>query len=140
MNENELFKEIDLIQDCINRMAKNSFMLKGWALTLFAGVTAVTKGSNFSDLATLVCATIVPYVCFWILDAYFLHTEQKYRKLYDIVLKKRKNNDDEGQFELDPKVINNGCFIKTMFSSTLLFFYGIPLLSCIILLLVRYFA
>ena len=29
-------KEIDLIQGCISRMAQNSFIIKGWAITLVA--------------------------------------------------------------------------------------------------------
>ena len=30
----ELHKEIDLIQGCINRMANNSFLLKGWLVSI----------------------------------------------------------------------------------------------------------
>ena len=45
-NEN-LHKEIDLIQACINRMAKNSFSCKGWNLTLIVGVfTLVSEDIN----------------------------------------------------------------------------------------------
>lgn len=86
MEKDELFKEIDLIQNCINRMAKNSFMLKGWALTIFAGVTAFTKGENFSNPVTLVCTTIIPFVCFWILDTFFLRTEKSIGKCMRICL------------------------------------------------------
>ena len=134
MEKEELFKEIDLIQGCINRMAQNSFMLKGWALTIFAGVTAFTKGENFSDSITLVCTTIIPFVCFWILDTFFLHTEKKYRKMYEDMLTKRKVNNTEGQYELNPKTIKVDCFFKVMFSVTMVIFYGIPLLASIVLL------
>ena len=68
MGNEELFKEIDLIQGCIKRMASNSFLVKGWALSAFAGVTAITKGENLNDIALLICTTLVPFVCFWILD------------------------------------------------------------------------
>ena len=37
----ELHKEIDLIQGCINRMAQNSFLIKGWTVTLFAVILAL---------------------------------------------------------------------------------------------------
>ena len=41
MDDNEvkdiMFKEVDLIQGVINRMASNSFMIKGWSLTV-AGI------------------------------------------------------------------------------------------------------
>ena len=31
-------KHLELVQSVINRMASNSFMLKGWAVTLVAGI------------------------------------------------------------------------------------------------------
>ena len=34
-------KEIDLIQGCISRMAQNSFIIKGWAITLVAVALAL---------------------------------------------------------------------------------------------------
>ncbi len=136
MEKDELFKEIDLIQNCINRMAQNSFMLKGWALTIFAGVTAFTKGENFSNSVTLICTTIIPYVCFWILDTFFLRTEKKYRKMYEDMLTKRKVNNTEGQYELNPQTIKVDSFLKVMFSITMVVFYGIPLLASIVLLVI----
>ena len=36
-----LYKEIDLIQSCINRMAQNSFVVKGWLIALVAVVLAL---------------------------------------------------------------------------------------------------
>lgn len=137
MEKDELFKEIDLIQGCINRMAQNSFMLKGWALTIFAGVTAFTKGENFSDPVTLIFTTIVPFVCFWILDTFFLQTEKKYRKMYKEMLIKRKTNNTDGQYDLNPRRFKVECFLKVMFSTTMILFYGIPLLASIILLVIR---
>ena len=38
-----LHKEIDLIQDCIKRMANNSFLIKGWTVSLIAVVLALAK-------------------------------------------------------------------------------------------------
>ena len=35
----EIHKEIDLIQSCITRMAQNSFMIKGWFVSIYAGIT-----------------------------------------------------------------------------------------------------
>lgn len=135
MDKEELFKEIDLIQNCINRMSQNSFLIKGWALTIFAGVTAFTKGENFSNPVILICTTIIPFVCFWILDTFFLRTEKKYWKMYEDMLTKRKENNTEGQFELNPHNIKVDCYLKVMTSTTLVLFYGIPLSTSIILLI-----
>jgi len=38
-----IHKEIDLIQNCVNRMAQNSFLLKGWTVSLVAVVIALAK-------------------------------------------------------------------------------------------------
>lgn len=137
MEREELFKEIDLIQNCINRMAQNSFMLKGWALTIFAGVTAFTKGENFSEPVTLIFTTIVPFVCFWILDTFFLQTEKKYRRMYEEMLIKRKANNSDGQYDLNPRRFKVECFLRVMFSLTLVLFYGIPLLASVVLLVIK---
>lgn len=41
-NENKL-KHLEMIQGIINRMASNSFALKGWAVTLVAGIFALAS-------------------------------------------------------------------------------------------------
>lgn len=35
-------KHLEMIQGIINRMASNSFYLKGWAVTLVAGIFAIS--------------------------------------------------------------------------------------------------
>ena len=82
-----LLKEIDLIQACINRMAQNSFMIKGWTISLIAVVLALFPESF--DLSGLCLVGIVVTLCFWYLDAFFLRTEKLYRWKYDWVLANR---------------------------------------------------
>lgn len=134
MDNEELFKEIDLIQGCIKRMASNSFLVKGWTLSVFAGVTAITKGENLNNIVLLICTTLVPFVCFWILDAYFLQTERKYRKMYSDRLEKRKKEDYSNLYDLNPDNYEVDCICGVMWSITLRVFYGIPFLMCIIAL------
>jgi ABC-type proline/glycine betaine transport system permease subunit len=43
MDNTNLHKELDLIQNCITRMANNSFLLKGWLITLIVAVLALTE-------------------------------------------------------------------------------------------------
>ena len=139
MDNEKLFKEIDLIQGCINRMANNSFLVKGWALGVFAGVTAITKGDNLNNTILFVCTTIVPFVCFWILDAFFLQTEKKYRIMYAERLEKRKLEDDSNLYELDPSSYKVEEIFKVMWSITLRVFYGIPFLASIVAIVIKHF-
>lgn len=49
----EIHKEIDLIQSCITRMAQNSFMIKGWFVSIYAVILALlpekVRGLVYSD-------------------------------------------------------------------------------------------
>ena len=42
MNQNKI-KHLEMIEAVIERMAKNSFQLKGWAMTLVAAVGALAS-------------------------------------------------------------------------------------------------
>lgn len=87
-----LEKEIDLIQNCINRMAQNSFLIKGWLITLIAVVLGLLP-KQF-DMRVLCFISILITVCFWYLDAFFLRTEKLYRWKYEWVIKMRMKSDD----------------------------------------------
>lgn len=129
-----IHKEIDLIQSCISRMAHNSFLIKGWAISIIAVVLALTEKTINNYMITAIL--IIPLVCFWYLDAFFLQTERKYRKMYTWILKERKNDNDELLYDLNPTRFDNevDSKCKIMFSKTLRWFYGIPLLIVIIIL------
>jgi hypothetical protein len=98
-----LYKEIDLIQACISRMAQNSFMVKGWLITLIAVVLALLPESF--DIRGLCIVGLVTTVCFWYLDALFLKTEELYRWKYDWVIYNRKQTELYA-FDLDPYNLN----------------------------------
>ena len=72
-----LIKEIDLIQSCINRMAQNSFVVKGWTITLVAVVLALLPEKV--DMQMLSIIGVIATLCFWYLDAFFLKMERLYR-------------------------------------------------------------
>ena len=97
--EKVLLKEIDLIQACINRMAQNSFRIKGWTSSLVAVFLAVLPESF--DLTGLCLIGIVATICFWYLDAFFLRTEKLYRWKYEWVLEKRLSCENFC-YDLDP--------------------------------------
>jgi hypothetical protein len=114
-----MLKEIDIIQDIIKRMAFDSFMIKGWAITLVV-VTLLHKGAGWQAVLAF-----LPLVVFWFLDAYFLQQERMYRKLYNWVVRNRLESSDHlfdmnaYRFRKDVQSIPG-----VMFSITLGWFYG----------------
>ncbi|MBQ2886718.1 MAG: hypothetical protein IJE43_23625 [Alphaproteobacteria bacterium] len=94
------YKEIDLIQSCISRMAQNSFMVKGWVITLVAACCAVSS-LNSSEWKILFIFGGLAIILFWYLDAFFLKMERLYRFKYEWVIKNRMRK-DEYAFDLNP--------------------------------------
>jgi hypothetical protein len=113
-----MLKEIDIVQDIIKRMAFNSFMIKGWAITLVV-VTLLLKGADYQ-----VWIAFIPLLVFWFLDAYFLWQERMYRKLYDWVINNRLKTDeyllDMNAYRFKDEVQSR---FRIMFSITLGWFY-----------------
>ena len=131
--ENKRF-HLEMIQGVINRMASNSFMLKGWAVTLVAGIFALaTKDAD--KLYFII--TYVPILVFWGLDTFYLRQERLYRKLYDKV---RKQTEEEIDFSMNTNLDefkgNQANYWHVLFSVTELWFY-VPLavLTLIVILL-----
>jgi len=114
-----MLKEIEIIQDIIKRMAFNSFMIKGWSITLVV-VALLLKGTEYQ-----VWIAFIPLLVFWILDAYFLWQEQMYRKLYEWVISNRMKT-DEHLFDMNAYRFKDTVQsrIRIMFSITLDWFYG----------------
>lgn len=119
-NDNKV-NHLQMIQGVISRMASNSFALKGWAVTLVAGIFALA--SKDTDKLYFIVAYL-PIVVFWCLDAYYLLQERLYRALYNKV---RCLPNDAIDFSMDtsPAEFHTGkntygwCFI----SKTVLWFY-----------------
>lgn len=135
MDKEILHKEIDLIQGVINRMANNSFLLKGWLITLIVGVLALTKDTILTnDITYLSIVLILPVIVFWYLDAFFLHKERCFRELYKWVIENRKESDDY-LYSLDYKRFEDNVdgIVRIMFSSTLRIFYGVTILILLVI-------
>jgi hypothetical protein len=137
MDREVLHKEIDLIQACITRMANNSFLLKGWAISIIAVVLALAdKAINPALLSVIL---LIPLFSFWYLDAFFLRTERMYRKMYEWVLEKRSKNENTFLYDLNPNRFKNSVdsIGKVMMSTTLKWFYGLPVLLTVTVIIVR---
>lgn len=126
----EKIKHLEFIQGIINRMSQNSFLIKGWTITLISAVFALAaKDANKSYIGV----AYFPCAIFFFLDSYFLYQERIFRKLYDKV--RRMNTFD---FSLTPPrdYYNIFDWCKCLLSPTILFFYSAIIITIIF---VRYF-
>lgn len=118
---NNKHKHLELVQGVINRMASNSFMLKGWAVTLVAGIFALA-GKDTDKHYFLVA--YVPVLVFWGLDAYYLLQERLYRLLYEKV---RATEEDHIDFSLKATTeefdSDKNSYCSCLLSKTELWFY-----------------
>lgn len=74
-------KRLDHLQAIIQRLAGNSFLIKGWTLTLVAAILGFAlKDTSNTHLAYL---SILPIAVFWALDGHYLALEIGMRKLYN---------------------------------------------------------
>lgn len=131
MEENRR-KHLEMIQNVIQRMANNSFLLKGWTVSLIVAVFVLADKTMNQIYFGF---TYIPVIAFWFLDAYYLQLERKYTTLYDDARQKKKVD-----FDLSIKAVNYKStkkehlrYSKCLFSaSEWLFYIPIALLLTII--------
>jgi len=78
-------KHLEFIQSAIARMSTSSFLFKGWAITIAAGLSAFAATSTTDALRVALVGAIVSSLLFWGLDAYYLWIERRYVALYQRV-------------------------------------------------------
>lgn len=123
-----LHKHLDFIQLTITRMAANSFLLKGWTVTLVAAILAFVSKDG-KPMAGLI--GLVPAIVFWILDAFYLKQERAYRDLYNEV---RQKDPVQVDYDLDATRFSfkKGKLWDSVKSDTLKWFY-VPIILVIFL-------
>jgi hypothetical protein len=87
-------KHLEFIQGVISRMSNSSFLFKGWAITLAAGLSAFAASSSSEVIKVALIGAIVSTVLFWGLDGYYLWIERRYRDLYGNIAAKPPNDVD----------------------------------------------
>lgn len=128
-NNEKRIAHLGFIQEVITRMAGNLFYLRGWIITLIAGVLVLLVKIGDGKLPVAFLAFIT--VLFWGYDGYFLSLERNYRKLYDKVRKMKEEEVDFSMSISDFKKDWDSSMLACMFSPTLRYFYG-PLLLAIL--------
>lgn len=105
-------------------MNSNSFMIKGWCVTLVAALFALAAKDSEVKFAAI-AYFIIPV--FWILDGFFLATEKAFRKMYNQV---RIKDENEIDFNMTPKKVTIcDLFCQGIFTKTLIPFYVICLIA-----------
>lgn len=121
-------KHLEFVQGVINRLAGNSFLIKGWSVTL---VAALLAAGSLAEEPNLFFLAYIPVAVFWGLDGYFLWQERLFRRIYTHVAEKDEKSID---FSLDPTPFrdSDGWF-SSILSVTILPFYLVLLASvCIV--------
>ncbi len=78
----EKIKHLEFIQNVITRMNTNSFQIKGWNITIVSAILVIFASTNNNYF---LLSAIFPSIIFWLLDAYYLMQERKFRGLYNDV-------------------------------------------------------
>jgi hypothetical protein len=120
----ERIKHLEFIQAVIARLAGNSFLAKGWAMTVASAVYGFAASRLSPGIAAI---GMVPVAAFWLLDAYFLRHERLYRFLYDDV---RRTGVEVEPFSMDIQPYSGekwASWRDVTFSMTLAVFYGMLL-------------
>ncbi|WP_282174139.1 hypothetical protein [Cytobacillus firmus] len=129
----EKMKHLEMIQNVISRMASNSFLLRGWTVTLVVGLLAF---ANVKDMnVDFMFLALIPALFFWVMDAFYLNEERKYVKLYEHVATLKNEQID---FSLNARryETETGGITSAFFSTILGLFYAPTLVIIFIVIAV----
>ena len=110
-------KHLEFIQGAINRLAADSFRIKGWTVILVSALAVLLVRESQIDLAWI---GFIPVLAFWGLDGYFLWQERLFRNLYDHV---RQLDEARIDFSMNTAAFDQTWICATL-SITLCSFYG----------------
>ena len=136
LEDSAYYEYFKIVQNTINRLASNSFLIKAWTITLIGSISILT----FSILNTIIFTVLIGIVIvFWILDSYYLKMERLYRELYQDNVDKFNTLDRRIEillFDMKTEIYKNKVkLVKVIFSKTESLFY-ISLACGLLLLLI----
>lgn len=100
--DDKKFKHLDYIHNTINRMSNNSFLIKGWTISIVSVLFIFSDDKlNGKFLGIAILAVVV----FWYLNGFFLQQERKFRALYNKV---RLQNENDIDFSMSTTDFKNG--------------------------------
>lgn len=120
--DEQKIKHLDFMQGIISRLNGNSFVIKGWAITIVSAVLALLAST---DNKSFIYITMLPILVFWVLDSFYLQSERKYVVLYEKTIAPNSTipafslNIGADEVANDPRTSYASCFL----SRTILSFY-----------------
>jgi hypothetical protein len=126
-------KHLEFIQNAVIRMTQNSYLLKGWTVTLVAATFAVSLSVTS---VWLVGSALFPTIAFSILDASYLRQERLFRRLYDDVRRDR-NKVEPFSLDIQPYKHRVQTTARIMVSTSILPFYGSIALIIVLAVIAR---
>jgi hypothetical protein len=123
-------KHLEFIQAIITRMNSNSFMLKGWCITLVSALFALAA-KDANPLYVLVA--YIPLPAFWLLDGFYLSQERQYR---DLDKDASKRDPAQVDFSLDATAyrVGRNTWPAALLSRTIAVFYGIAAVTVLVVM------
>ena len=116
----KVVKHLEMTQAVINRLGSNSFLLKGWSMTIIVTATVLIARHDIQH-PCLILFLIIPILGFWTLDGYFLWKERVFREIYDDI---RRQSDTDFKMDVMKHKNKPKCsWASALFSRTLNIFY-----------------
>lgn len=128
MNSNKI-KQLEFIQQVINRLANNSFLIKGWSITLVAALATLSSGTKDQYLII----AYLPVIIFCLLDTYYLYQERLYREHYERI-RIKKERDIDFSMKITRELLQKISYFDVLISTAILPFYLVVIGTTIILM------
>ena len=126
MNSTErVVKHLEMTQAVINRLGRNSFLLKTWSMTILVAVMVLVAKPDLPS-PYFILVLLIPILGFWGLDGYFLWQERLFREIYNEI---SQQEDTDFKMNVDKHKNKSKCsWMSATFSITLILFYLIEII------------
>jgi len=109
-------KHIEIMQGVVQRMAENSRSCKVWCVTLVSAILVLVARTGNADHSLI---ALTPTLLFYVLDAYYLVQERRFRNSYNSFVGKVQNDEVKASdlFTIAPSGSTTREFLWAMFRS-----------------------
>ena len=132
-NDPNRIAHLGMIEEVVKRQASNSFIVKGWSLTLVSALAALSITNKSVEIAFLI---VIPAMVFWGLDVYWLRQEKLFRGLYNYVRTAEPGSLESKMFSMDTSIAPETVSVfRTIFNPTIVPLHGVILAATIVVII-----